>query len=454
MAKIVLKCPYCKSGKSVDNYVRYIATRSGVEKPDGEKLSLPVTQVQAKAVSRLIKTYPNLKELFEYGDYLKNPNRGNAIDFIARAGETHHEMIDDMGGYIAYISTRPGVMAEAGHGLFSDAGPPIVLEQAARDVSVHRGNIWCHIISLRREDAARLGYDNVSAWRDLLRSQRNVIAEGMKIRPENFRWYAAFHNESHHPHVHLVAYSSDPNEPWLSKDGILKIKSALARQIFRQDLLHVYERQTAYRDELRGSAKAQVQEMTSAIKNSAYYNQAVQSLLIELSDRLSRTSGRKVYGYLKPDVKATVDRIVDEIAKDSRITKLYDLWQDEREKIIRTYTDKMPGRVPLSRNKEFKPIKNIVISEALSLSAPMSMDDGMDIGANAEKDESHSWEDAGVIIAGGEDVPAWKSAGKPCNEKFELYLRINYPTDMISGLFYFESTILVSRLFFLSQCTV
>ena len=73
-----------------------------------------------------------------------------------------------------------------------------------------QSNIWTHIISLHREDAARLGYDSAEDWMNLLRSKRNMIAKQMRIKPENFRWYAAFHDAGHHPHVHMMAYSIAP----------------------------------------------------------------------------------------------------------------------------------------------------------------------------------------------------------------------------------------------------
>ena len=62
-----------------------------------------------------------------------------------------------------------------------------------------------------------------------------------------------------------------------------------------------------------------------------------------------------------------MDSIVDEIANDSRIKKLYDLWYEQKENTIRTYTDEMPDRIPLTQNKEFKSIKNAIIKEALKL---------------------------------------------------------------------------------------
>ena len=202
---------------------------------------------------------------------------------------------------------------------------------------------------------------------NLIRSQRNIIAENMKIVPENFRWYAAFHNEGHHPHIHMIAYSTKPNEAYLTEKGIENIKSNLAKVIFRQDLISIYQKQTEHRDRLRAEARDMVEDLVSKINSEIYISASIQYKLLELADRLSKTKGKKVYGYLKPDVKAIVDSIVDELANDSRIKKLYDLWYEQKENTIRTYTDEMPERIPLAQNKEFKSIKNAIIKEAMKL---------------------------------------------------------------------------------------
>jgi len=386
MARLVLKCPYHKNGKPAGGYVRYIATREGVEKPNDENAVLPAMAVQKKTVEGLLREYPDLIELHEYEDYAASPTRGNAAEFIARAAEVHPGLAGGMGGYVSYIATRPGVQARQGHGLFSDAGKKVVLEQAVREVSSHSGNIWCHIISLRREDAERLGYADADSWRGLLRAQRNTIAAAMKIRPENFRWYAAFHNESHHPHVHMACYSADPHEPWLTKGGIEQMKSALARQVFKNDLMQVYEIQTRHRDALRADAAERIRRIASEIESGAVANQRVTELMAFLSKKLGNVSGKKVYGYLDRDLKSIVDLIVDEIAKDKNIAALYDLWHEQREEVIRTYTNRLPQHLALSQNKEFKTIRNAVVREAVKLSA---------LGPIIEKAGSVDWECAG-----------------------------------------------------------
>lgn len=369
MPRIIMKSPYIKpnSKTHIGNYVSYIATRDGVEKVDSTQKFMEATERQKQIIKKLLSDYPDSKDLYEYQDYLDKPNRGNADELILRIAEAHAELFGDREKYISYIAQRPRVEKISSHGLFTDGGVPIVLSDVQKEVAESKSNVWTHIISLKREDAERLGYNNAKAWMNLIRSQRNMIAENMKIAPENFRWYAAFHNEGHHPHIHMIAYSTKPNEAYLTEKGIENIKSNLAKVIFRQDLISIYQKQTEHRDRLRAEARDIVEDLVSKINSEIYISASIQHKLLELADRLSKTKGKKVYGYLKPDVKAIVDSIVDELANDNRIKKLYDLWYEQKENTIRTYTDEMPDRIPLVQNKEFKSIKNAVIKEALKL---------------------------------------------------------------------------------------
>ena len=369
MPRIIMKSPYIKpnSKTHIGNYISYIATRDGVEMADSTQKFMEATSVQKKIINKLLIDCPDSKDLYEYQDYLDKPNRGNADELILRIAEAHAELFGDREKYISYIAQRPRVEKISSHGLFTDGGVPIVLSDVQKEVAESKSNVWTHIISLKREDAERLGYNNAKAWMNLIRSQRNMIAENMKIAPENFRWYAAFHNEGHHPHIHMIAYSTKPNEAYLTEKGIENIKSNLAKVIFRQDLISIYQKQTEHRDRLRAEARDIVEDLVSKINSEIYISASIQHKLLELADRLSKTKGKKVYGYLKPDVKAIVDSIVDELANDNRIKKLYDLWYEQKENTIRTYTDEIPDRIPLAQNKEFKSIKNAIIKEALKL---------------------------------------------------------------------------------------
>ena len=366
MARLILKSPYLKPGgkKSPGGYLKYIATREGVEMAEDTSRHLPATADQQKQIAKLLKQHRDCKDTHEYQDYLANPTRGNADAFISSIMELHGDA-PQRDVYLRYIDERPG-----SNGLFTDEGIPIVLSQAQKEMNDHPGNIWTHIISLRREDAERLGYNSPDAWMHLLRSHRNMIAQQMKIAPENFRWYAAFHNEGHHPHVHMMAYSIDPNEAYLSTKGIEAIKSNLAQEIFRQDLLQIYQKQSNLRDELRQESRDRITEIVDAINHGSFDNPQMQMMLVQLADRLARAKGKKQYGYLNTGTKKLVDAIVTELTKDNRIQELYSLWYEQKEDVLRTYTNKMPARIPLEQEKEFRTIRNAVVQAALQLRLP------------------------------------------------------------------------------------
>lgn len=369
MAKLVTKFKYLKPNRKVSTggYAKYIATREGVEKIDSSQKFAPATAKQKNLIEKILKDFPDSKDMFEYADYIEKHNAGSASDFISRVMEDYAYEISGRKAYADYIATRPRVERFGSHGLFTDDGVQVQLSKVTEELDSHKGNIWTAIISIRREDAERLGFNTGTRWRDMLRTQTEALAKNLKIPMENLRWYAAFHNESHHPHVHLIAYSTVENEGYLTQKGVENLRSSFARDIFQQDLLCIYERQTEHRDKLRAEARDIVEDLVLKINSEIYISASIQHKLLELADRLSKTKGKKVYGYLKPDVKAIVDYIVEELASDDRIKKLYDLWYEQKENTILTYTDKIPDRISLVQNKEFKSIKNAVIKEALKL---------------------------------------------------------------------------------------
>lgn len=372
MAQIIAKFGYLK-GKSRGGYAKYIATREGVEKLDESLREGPFTQSQQEFINKLLEDFPDSKEIWEYEDYQKSPTLGSASEFISQAIELHMGELSGWSGYLKYMGTRPRVEKQGSHGLFSYDGEPISLNKVAQEVDAHRGNIWTAIYSLRREDAQRLGFDTAARWRDLLRSQAITLADGLKIPPTHLKWYAAFHNEGHHPHVHLIAYSTNPKEGFLTKQGMEKIRSALAQEIFRQDLVSVYQQQTAHRDELRRASREKVAGLVQQISGGTCENPKLESMLQELTGKLSNVKGKKVYGYLRPDLKALVNQIVDELAKDERIAQLYDLWYQDKQAARNVYDERPIERVPLSENPDFKPIRNAVVQAAIVLPpAPIS----------------------------------------------------------------------------------
>ena len=231
----------------------------------------------------------------------------------------------------------------------------------------HTGSVWTPVVAIRREDAERLGYDDAESWRALVCACAPEIARGYKIPLEHLRWYAAFHRKERSVHIHMVVFSSDPGEGYLTRQGIQQVKSAFGRRIFEQDLLHVYEQKTEYRNTLGRDAEQAMAELIAQMEHGQLHNEWLEQLVTELAGRLQNTTGKKVYGYLPPKAKAVVDAIVDELAEDERVAAAYDLWNQMREEVCRTYTEHPPQRLPLSQQKEFKAVRNMVIREVLRL---------------------------------------------------------------------------------------
>ncbi|MBQ9752825.1 MAG: hypothetical protein IJV81_08385, partial [Paludibacteraceae bacterium] len=229
MAILVTKFRYYKPGssKARGGYLKYIATRDHVQKIDDSRANFDATDGQKELIKQLLKDFPDSKEMLEYEDYLVTPTIKNASEFITRCLEDNAMGIGDNKTYIDYIATRPRVEKIGKHGLFTDSNSEIVLDAISKEITGYEGNIYTMIVSLRREDAVRLGYDNAYRWRDMLRGQTQKLAESLKIPYSNLKWYAAFHDEGHHPHIHLVAYSKKAQEGYLSRQGIMSMRSSL-----------------------------------------------------------------------------------------------------------------------------------------------------------------------------------------------------------------------------------
>ena len=365
MAKLVTKFKYLKPGarQGRGGYAKYIATRDGVEKIDDTKRFAPTTWNQKQLINKILRDFPDSKEMLEYEDYLQKQTVESASEFISRAIEDNAAVALNAKTYADYIATRPRAERFGSHGLFTDDGVQVNLAKVSQELNDYGGNVWTVVISLRREDAERLGFDNGSRWRDMLRTQTQALSENLRIPMGHLKWFAAFHNEGHHPHVHLIAYSTVESEGYLTKQGVQKLRSSFAKDIFAQDLMCIYEKQMEHRNRLRSESRDVLAEIVSQINAGGYSNPQLEELLLQLARRLSRTKGKKVYGYLKSNVKA----IVDELVKDNRISALYDLWYEQRENVLRTYNSSLPERIPLSQNNEFKSIKNTIIQEAMNL---------------------------------------------------------------------------------------
>ena len=362
MARLILKSPYlkCDGSHSVSGYLRYIGTRERVELLPDDR---PPTRKQEQLVRKLVKDFPSSKELDEYLDYAEKPTKANASVFITRALEENWPAVQQSDGYMKYIATRPRAERLGDHGLFGDEDG-VDLEQAMLELDQYTGNVWTHILSLKREDAARLGYDNAKAWMNLLRTNRNDIAAAMNIHPNHFRWYAAYHDEGEHPHVHMMAWSTVPGEAYLTRDGIHKIKSTLTNQIFRQEMLHTYEQKSQSRDDLVREARHAIRKLTQEMARNICNYPEVEKLMQTLSAQLETVKGKKSYSYLPKSVKKTVDEVVDRLEEIPAVKACYAQWCALQSEVESYYHDKPREKKKLSQEKEFRQIKNAVIQEA------------------------------------------------------------------------------------------
>ena len=363
MARLIVKSPYikCGGGKGAGGYLKYIATRERVEIIPDDR---PPTRKQEQLIAKLVKDFPDAKELMEYEDYIAHPTKANASALITLALETNWDKLSSADGYAGYIALRPRAERLGEHGLFGD-DDNVNLNRVMDELDHYTSNVWTNIISLHRKDAERLGYNHAEAWRTLLRAHRNDIAAAMKIPPEDFRWYAAFHDEGNHPHVHMMAWSVKPNQAYLSKDGIRQIKSTLTNQIFRQELFHVYEQKSKSRDELVAEARKAMLELAKAMQEMTCDHPEAEQMIWDLSQQLGQVNGKKTYGYLPKPMKKLVDEIVDQMVRLPIVNECYQTWWEVQCQVEDYYSEeKKRIRPPLSQQKEFRQIKNAVIKEA------------------------------------------------------------------------------------------
>lgn len=370
MASVFFSSPYLKGGKQsakLANLTKYISTREGVELLKDTDNRLPATKQQHDFISRLLKTFPDTREMPEYEDYKAECSQKNAAEFISQVQENYGYLLDKRENYVDYVANRPGVKKLGEHGLWNADGKVPVLQNAVDEVAHHPGNVWTPVIAIQRSDAERLGYDSADSWRSLICSELDQIAKAYKILPSHLKWYAAFHEKERSVHVHLVIFSTDPCEGYLTKPAILELRSALMRQIFKDDLKNIYVQQTAHRDQLQENALEVMESLIQKMQNGELSNPKLELLITELAERLQNYSGKKVYGYLPPATKRIVDAIVDELASDERVAEAYLLWQDMRDEVFSFYSKAKPERVPLSQQKEFKPVRNMVIREVVQM---------------------------------------------------------------------------------------
>ena len=366
MARLILHARYFapnakKRQGRLSYLVKYYGTREGVEKPQDEEWKKnPVTEKQDELIQKLLDDIPEITDTHEWEDYKQNPNQGNASELI-RWGAEHQMQNGNPDIYLRYIAERPCVEKVGNHGLFSQHDEEIDLGEVAKTVSEHPGNVWTMVFSLHRQDAERLSYNNAESWRTICRAKSGLIAKAMRVHEKDFQWYAAFHNEGHHPHIHMVAYSTG-EEGYLTKFGIDDIKRAFAHEIFRMDLQQVYEQQTQLRNDLRQMAREYFNKLRELPK-VAMELQSLIPVLTEIKHRLP-TKGKLKYGYMPREVKNLVDETVDRLEKNPKVAELYDLWYKQKCAIIQTYTNNFPPKEPLLENETFRDIKNAVLMAA------------------------------------------------------------------------------------------
>lgn len=359
MPRLVQKCGYIRSG-GAGGYARYIATREGVEKLHGRG---PATTRQEELIRDVLRDYPDSRELFEYEDYRANPTFSNASAFLTMALDANIHTMEEGSVYLKYIATRPRVERRGDHGLFGDR-EALSLPDTMAEVEQHRGPVWTVIYSLRREDAAALGYDNAERWCTLLKQHQTKMAQAMKIPADQFRWCAAFHDEGHHPHIHMMVWSADPKKGFLTKDGIHAMRSVLTNTIFQDEMHELYvKKDLAYR-ELVTRARTAMAEYIGRMENADTADPVLAHKLAELAYALGSVTGKKQYGYLPKDVKELVDGVADELAKQPDVEKCYEVWNGLRDELERYYKARPREHCPLSQQKEFRTVKNVIVREA------------------------------------------------------------------------------------------
>ena len=368
MAQIIVSSRYLKSGKRGKtkrrNYTKYIATRESVEnRPQNTGRT---TDNQKQLISELIKEFPIVKQYLEYADYTNNPTSENASELISTIIERHADVIGNRRNFVGYMAMRPGAERRGKHGLFNGSDEPIDLNAVANEVAEHPGYVWTHVVSLRREDAVRLGYTNSDMWRELVKRHIDDISKAQNIPLANMKWYAAFHDTAHHPHIHLIVYSTDPRQGYLTKEGMAAIRSAFANDIFHEDMKSIYQEQTLTRDELKALSEDQMSEILSQI-GSGVVDERLVTKVRELNAQLQSIGGKKMYGYLPKEIKQTVDDIFFLLSQNEDIQKLYDKWCEFEKAKYKMYTQKDKELPRLAENKEFRSVKNMIIRKVVNM---------------------------------------------------------------------------------------
>ena len=421
MPKLIVTSRYLKSGsgkkKQLYHYVKYIATREGSVPIPNANETAPATKSQQELISSLLHDFPDSKELFEYEDYQKNPTIKNGSALISVILDRNMDRLTSRENYVGYLANRPGTVKFGSHGLFSQSDEPINLEKVAKDIANHGGNVWTHVVSLRRDNAQAMGYDNLKAWRELVKRQIPNIAKNQKIDMANLKWYAAFHDKKTNPHVHIIVYSDNEREGFLTNHGIEKIRSGFANDIYADELHNLYAQQTDLRNLMKKESEQLMQKLADNISQNDVDNAELIDLVAKLHEQLNSSKGKKVYGYLKADVKKTVDEIFIRLSENESIQKMYSLWCEMEQQKHDVYSSAKLQFPKLADNKEFKSVKNMIIRTVLDMNSPVvdieieepeltekTDDDITDIPPQI--DESKQLENDNVIFSDNEELTA------------------------------------------------
>ena len=374
MSQLIVTSRYLKSGNQKNktkrrNYTKYIATRETVEIRSQKFVdrNANATKNQEQLINDLINDFPESKRYLEYEDYEREPTIENADELISTIVERNADVVGNRQNFVGYMAMRPGVEKRGSHGLFNEKDEPIILNRAANEIAEHKGNVWSHIVSLRREDAVRLGFDNSDAWRELVKRHISDIAKAQNIPLCNLKWYAAYHDTTHHPHIHLLVYSTNPKQGFLTTKGIDQIRSAFANDIFHDNLQSIYQEQTISRDELKAVSKTEFESIVRKIHQGGFDDPKLKNLVLKLNSQLQNVRGKKVYGYLPMEIKETVNKIFSELEKDENIRQLYEKWCALERLKYKTYTQKEKEMPALTDNKVFQPVRNMIIRTVLDM---------------------------------------------------------------------------------------
>lgn len=341
MARLIIFNDYLNASKNKSHLLEslhYISEREGVETNDKNiRYRTPLNQVtsskavsenQERLIKQLLNDFPDLNEDLILEEYEKNKNMYTASIFISDAMNQIEEMAFSNEIYMQYISTRPNVEKneDMSHGLFDITGSAD-LSSIEDELKNKDGNVWRSIISLRRTDAAQLDFENQKAWREMLINHIPKLAEEMNIPFDHFRWCAAFHNESYHPHIHMMYWSTQEHEGFCSKETIHNFKSALVNDIFSNEIWLHKEFKTEKRNDLEKEFKEKFEINLNEILDTGT-KEAMKSLPKEIYDDMLKLSqiinpkGSHYYQYQSPEVKNQTDLIVAKILSSNDMSPI------------------------------------------------------------------------------------------------------------------------------------